>query len=202
MDLQGRKPSLGSILRIPKTLWTWWASRRQKLLARPYPFLVWDAIHRLDELLQPGQRVLEVAGGNSTLWLLERGVEVHTIEPEAEWIRAIETEVARRFPPDVQARWTHTHRTGKEAVRSIEALDEASLDMVIVDPQGQQIPRLEALLAAKSKLRPGGWLVLDNSDHPQQWEAVDVFGPPDHVVTGYGAMCLVVTQTAFWQWNA
>ena len=199
VDLQGRLPSGFSLLRVPKTVWTWWRSRQQPLMPKPYPFLVWDAIRYLDRLLMPGMRVLEVGGGNSTLWLLQRGVHVHTLEPDATWIRDLETEIAQRFSEAERARWTYTQATGLAAIDAIHALEARSLDVVIVDPKGQEIPRCDALMAAQPKLKVGGWLVLDNSDHPNNLAAVAALGKPHHVVTGFGAMCLVVTQTSFWR---
>lgn len=199
MDLQGRKPSWGSVLRIPKTVWTWWGTRRSRFLRRPVPFLAWDAIRYLEGCLQPGQQVLEVGGGNSTLWLLEHGVRVHTVEPHGEWIEALEKEIAARYGPEGSARWHGTQAAGSQAVEALRALEPASLDMVIVDPHSQEVPRVAALEALRDKVRSGGWLVLDNSDHPQNLAAQEFLGPPDHLISGYGAMCLVVTQTAFWR---
>jgi len=161
--------------------------------------LVWDAIQYLDRILLPQMQVMEVGGGNSTLWLLERGVAVHTIEPNSEWIAELRRQIEARFEPAVQARWQCTRAKGEEAIDLIRDLPAHSYDIVIVDPKGQEIPRFEALQAARPKLRENGRLVLDNSDHPNNLAAVDSLGKPHKVVTGYGAMCLVVTQTAFWQ---
>lgn len=199
VDLQGRRPSWYSVARIPLTLWTWFESRWRKLLARPYPYLAWDAVRYLDRIVTPGMHVLEVGGGNSTLWLLERGAHVHTIEPSAEWIAELRQAAFDRLGREAANRWTVVQATGNAAVEAIRQASGGPWDLVLVDPQGQTIPRIEALLAARPQLRPGGWLMLDNSDHPLQAGALEALGIPTKVVTGYGAMCLVVTQTAFWR---
>ncbi len=199
VDLMGNRPSVYSALRIPLSLWSWWGARRAKLLAQPYPFLVWDAIRYLERILTPGAQVLEVGAGNSTLWLLDRGAHVHSLEPNAEWIQALQAAADKRLGSEATERLQLIQATGSDAIDVINDIPEDALDLAIVDPKGQEIARFEALMAAKSKLKSGGWLVLDNSDHPNNLAAVEALGPPHKVVTGYGAMCLVVTQTAFWR---
>lgn len=44
------------------------------------PWLSWPAIVELVRFLGPGMRVLEYGGGGSTLFLLERGCAVRTVE--------------------------------------------------------------------------------------------------------------------------
>ncbi|MEZ6018995.1 MAG: hypothetical protein R3F17_02545 [Planctomycetota bacterium] len=199
VDLQGHRPSLASTLRLPRTLWTWWSARGGRLLRRPVPFLTWDAVHRLEQCVRPGSTVLEVAGGNSTLWLLERGARVFTLEPDAAWAERLRTAIETRLGPEALARWQVRVTTGERDLQPIREGGGAPWDVAIIDPSGWQIPRLPALYAARAHMAPGGTLVLDNSDHPLQWPASEVLGPPNQVFTGYGAMCLVVTQTSFWQ---
>ena len=55
---------------------------------------------------------------------------------------------------------------------------------------------VEALLP---KVRNGGTMCLDNSDHPNNWSAVQLLGADKRLrFTGYAPMCPVVTQTSFW----
>ena len=77
-DFEGNAPSMHSLLRLPRIVRTYLASRRKPILDEPVPFLVLDAIAFLDEILEPGMRVLEVGGGNSTLWFLAHGAHVTT----------------------------------------------------------------------------------------------------------------------------
>ena len=124
---------------------------------------------------------------------------MRTIEPNAEWLEALQASTKERFAEEVSARLRTVHATGTAGIEAIRELEDGHLDLAIIDPKGQEISRYDALMVAKKKLRQGGWLVLDNSDHPNNLAAVEALGTPHKVVTGYGAMCLVVTQTTFWR---
>jgi precorrin-6B methylase 2 len=71
---------------------------RARLTGRhsPEPWWVWEAAAFLEPRLRPSDRVLEVGGGNSTLWMGQRCAFVASIEESSEWREHIRREAERR----------------------------------------------------------------------------------------------------------
>ncbi|MCP3920737.1 MAG: hypothetical protein GY711_34860 [bacterium] len=199
-DFEGNAPSLHSLLRLPRILRTYLASRRRPILAHPVPFLVLDAVLFLDEILEPGMRVLEVGGGNSTLWFLERGAQVTTIEHSPEWAREIERYATDKLGAEAAARLDLHVCEGVDAIERIERLGSGTRNLALIDCKNAHTWRRDCVAAARPKLRSRGWMVLDNSDHPNNWSSVELMSDLERVrFTGFAPMCPVVTQTSFWQ---
>lgn len=195
-DCEGHRPSMYSLLRFPKAVWTFAQSKRSPILPRPVPFLSFDAIRHLAGIVQPGWRVLEVGGGNSTLWFLEQGCEVVTVEHSAEWADAMRGFVKER---DLGDRWSLVVAEGADALAAIGEQAEASFDLLLVDSMNAHTRRYDAMRAGRSKVREGGWLALDNSDFPINWCVVDELGAQERLrFSGYAPMSLAVCQTSFW----
>ncbi|QDV06054.1 Methyltransferase domain protein [Planctomycetes bacterium Poly30] len=198
-DMEGHRPALASLLRIPATVKTYFEAKRRTILKTPVPFLVYEAIEHMEPLIGPGKKVVELGGGNSTLWFLERGAEVTTIEHSEEWARQIRSEAATRLGDEAASRLTLHVAAGDEAIAFASSLPEASFDLALVDCMNAFTWRLDGVQTLAPKVRSGGTLCLDNSDHPNNWAAVSLLGR-DHRTrfTGYAPMCPVVTQTSFW----
>lgn len=198
-DMEGRRPSLASLMHIPATIKTYFEAKRRTILKKPLPFLVYEAIEHMESLIGPGTRVVELGGGNSTLWFLARGAEVTTIEHSEEWAREIASETARRLGAEAVSRLTLKVAAGEEAISFAASLQDASFDLVLVDCMNAYTWRIEGVEALAPKVRSGGTLCLDNSDHPNNWSAVSRLGRDKRKrFTGYAPMCPVVTQTSFW----
>lgn len=196
-DLQGRPPSWRSVLRLPHVLATYWAVRRKPLLTRPLPFLTYDAIRQLAQIVAPGTRVLELGSGNSTLWLLQRGAHVTSIEHDPTWASSVRAEAEQR---GFGARLALHCEDGSEALARIANAREAEFDLALIDCKNAFTSRYHAVELARAKVRSGGWLCLDNSDHPNNWAAAELMADrPRWTHSGYGPMCAVVTQTSLWQ---
>lgn len=199
-DLEGRAPSWSSALRLPRTVATYLRTRRHALLREPLPFLVWDTIAFLERELRPGARVLEVGAGNSTLWYLRQGALVTSFEHSPEWVERLQRHVEETLGAEVAQRLDLRLAEGDEAIAGIAALPDEHFDLVVVDSKNEHIERPAAVDAARSKLHAGGWMVLDDSDNPANWPAVERMADRERVrFTGYGPMCAVVCQTSLWQ---
>ena len=82
--------------------------------------------------------------------------------------------------------------------RSIEEYPEGYFDLVFVD--GELRP--SCIFHALSKIRPGGYLMLDNSDNPQNEEAISLLaGYRGTDFLGIGPFLLRLWQTSVWQIN-
>lgn len=145
--------------------------------------------------------MFEFGGGGSTLWLLDRGASVVCVESDPQW----HAELARTLGERVDLRLIPARASGSDAVPGAffddyvgavrECLD-SSLDLVIVDGRA----RVACGLAAMSKVKPGGMLLLDDSDRPryaplrealQSWQVADYRG----LKPGGGPVC----HTSVWQ---
>ncbi len=110
---------------------------------------------RIEGLLQPQFRVVEFGSGYSTLWLAGRVGQVLSIEHEPDWhaivaakatLMGLTTLTLELRPPEHYA--------------DCQGLADRSIDFCVVDGQ----VRARCVRNIWPKLKPGGWLYLDNSD--------------------------------------
>ena len=199
-DYEGNMPSWYSISRLPFVFKTYLMSRSTPIMRKPIPFLTMDAIKFMDTLIRPGVRVLEIGGGNSSLWFLERGVNLTTYEHDADWGQMIMNEVKSHKEFYHAERFNMQIMKGQEVLTSLKALKDQHFDIVLIDSMNEFTRRTECLDVAKSKVKTGGWMVLDNSDNPANWAADEMMkGKEMCRFTGYAPMSLFVCQTTFWK---
>jgi hypothetical protein len=190
-DYDGHRPSLYSCLRLPLILRTWYRRKKSPLIDPPLPMLVMDAIRFLDKEVTRGARVLELGGGNSTLWFLKKGAELTTLESSQEWADFIK---AKADHGNLKV----LDRNGVLAY--LHSLPDRIFDVVLVDCKSALINRNEAVGIVRNKVRTGGWLVLDNSDAPRFQAAKETMKDrPRLVFSGFTPMRFVVCQTSMWQ---
>ena len=198
-DMEGHRPPLSSLMRVPATVKTYFEAKRRSILKKPVPFLVYEAIEHLGTLVGPGSKVVELGGGNSTLWFLEQGAEVVTLEHSPEWAEQITSITRETLGEEAAARLTVHVAAGDEALEIARSFEDASFDLALVDCMNAFTWRKAGVEALLPKVRGGGTMCLDNSDHPNNWSAVNHLGASDRLrFTGFAPMCPVVTQTSFW----
>ena len=150
-----------------------------------YPWINAGAVRFLDRHLTPDMTGFEWGSGRSTAFLAHRVRHVVTVEHKAKWLRRVTTllrnqgltakATCRFIPPGTDpgrpeqrpAIWSrrgYRHRKPEFAAYADAILDfpEASLDVVLIDGRA----RVECAYNALSRVRPGGFLLLDNSE----WE--------------------------------
>jgi hypothetical protein len=134
------------------------------------------AIRYLEGELRPGQRVFEWGSGGSTAWFASKGAQVTSVEHNQEWVgkvksRGLHADI-RAIPGAVTGKIAEpylTHNLTDERRRffddyiaTIDEFPEDSLDVVLVDG----MCRAECFRRARPKVRPGGLLIIDDSDMP------------------------------------
>jgi hypothetical protein len=162
-----REPAL--IGQLPR--WARDAGIRKDPLLHRMPWWNYKAIAFVDRSLPANARVFEYGGGASTLWLRDRGATVTTIEDNASWLGAL-----REAVPDADLRYVAPTPGSSatpegpfdEYAHAIDTEPDCSFDLVIIDGQA----RRECLFAAEPKVKPGGMLLLDDS------QASDTEPPP------------------------
>ena len=120
------------------------------------PWIPASATHRIKQHLSPDARVLEIGAGMSTLWLAARCKALLSIEADQKWFDQLGAILASRQigNVDLQFRWRANEMC------DFSAMADGSLDLCFIDGG----PRLECIQAALTKLKPDGWLYVDNTD--------------------------------------
>jgi len=117
-----------------------------------------SVIDWLDSILQKQWNVLEAGSGGSTVFLAQRVAAVVSYEHDEEWYERVKAELESRSLHNVTMRlWAEYPKYG---------LDYAGpFDLALIDGRG----RVRSLFCASRCIRPGGWLVLDDSQ--RRWYA-------------------------------
>jgi predicted O-methyltransferase YrrM len=188
--------------------------------SRPIPWMPFAAIDWLRATLRREMSVFEWGSGSSTLFLAPRVGRIVSVEHDpswhtevAAWLRehAIENCEQLLVAPDPlpegspQEYRADAYTSADEAsrglsferyVRAIDGAADGSFDLVIVDGRA----RPSCVAHGMSKVRPGGHLVLDDSDRPDYAEAVErLSGWRRRDFVGMAPGHGVLRQTSAWQ---
>jgi len=172
------------------------------------PWITFEAAAWLKSRLNRSMRVFEWGSGGSTLFFAKRVREVISIEHDLEWFHQISAVLQ-----DSSVRNVHYHLhepvqpDGYELnpiytstdlrylsmdfsayARAIDRYEDTAFDLIFVDGRA----RVGCLHHAPPKLRPGGLLVLDNSERTEYdagrklldvWPKLEFVGPGPYGVT-------------------
>ena len=192
--------------------WRMYNSVRLSRALPAHPWMAFETKRRLDSLLQSDMCVFEYGSGASTLFFEKRVAKIVSIEHDPEWYERVRRKLRRpsrvdyRLVPAVNGdvRGCGTSVAGLEGmgferyVQSIRAFEDEFFDVVVVDGRS----RLACLAAAVPKVRPGGYLILDDTYRsrydgaadivPAEWSRETVSGPAPHSLD-----CLIKQTTLF-----
>jgi hypothetical protein len=121
------------------------------------PWLTQAAIEFLASWLRPSHQGLEWGSGRSTFWFARRINRLVSVEHDTNYYWKVSAELRRGGLSKVDYRYCPEEST---YVAVVERLPPLSLDFVLVDG----IARDRCALAALTRLKPGGLLILDNSN--------------------------------------
>lgn len=117
---------------------------------KPWPWLHPDATLYLNSLLNPEMELLEHGAGGSTLWLAERVRHVTSVESSIAWYDAVRA----RKPANATLLLSH------------DVVFISPVDLLFID--GEPIENRAKWLDAVPRLvKPGGYVILDNSNRPE-----------------------------------
>jgi hypothetical protein len=143
------------------------------------PWLPFELIDWLDHHLNGQMNVFEFGSGGSTIYMAERVKNLFTVEHSPAWYQTVASELKRRklmnvtyllrepepAGPNPLAEYWDNYRAeypNMSFERYVKAIDEHPdhfFDVVLVDGRARKF----CLEHSVSKLRPGGYLLLDNS---------------------------------------
>jgi hypothetical protein len=177
-------------------------------LADQRPWITFAAGTWLSGRLHPHMRIFEWGSGGSTFFLAKHVRWVTTVEHDPVWYGTITAALHAYnqanisytlIEPSVDPietrnpyyRSTDPRYQGMSFKRYIEAIDQypdGEFDFVLVDGRS----RVGCMFQALAKVRPGGWLLLDNSERDEYavgrdvvlgWRRRNFFGPGPYGVT-------------------
>lgn len=152
------------------------------------PWVTYPAISWLLRRLTPSMRGFEFGSGGSTLFFARRVEHITAAEHHNGWAQRVRDSAHREAldnvnvihtPPDrhapsrpvYQSRHYGHHGVSYESyARTIDAFDDHSLDFVFVDGRS----RVACVAHAAKKVRPGGYLILDNAERRRYQPAHDM----------------------------
>lgn len=171
----------------------WYAAWRRSLgsgrspVMDRVPWIVYGAEAYISGFLKPTSRVFEYGMGGSTLFFLDAGCTVISVEHDAAWGHKLSDLIQyngrwtnfvvppRAYSPHATAANTYSSMfPGYESsdfrnyVEVILSEPDESLDVVMIDGRA----RSAACALAAAKVIPGGRIVLDNAERPRYDKAV------------------------------
>jgi hypothetical protein len=179
-------------------------------LAEARPWMCFPAVERLDRLVTAESRVFEFGSGGSTIYFAQRAREVVSVEHDRSWHQRLVAELDRLRLTNVRCELVepavdpgfdrssianpsayvsdderYTGKTFGSYARAIDSYPNEYFDLVVVDGRA----RPSCILHARDKVRPGGVLLLDQSERryylsespalldPSQWCSVRYMAP-------------------------
>lgn len=129
------------------------------------PWLMPAVIEWLHDLLSHGgDVVLETGSGGSTVFFAHRCFRLVSYEHDAGWAINVNKEISR-----LELAQTIDYRFRPEYPKA-GLSDLPELDVALIDGRG----RVRSVIDALPRLKPGGWLILDDAGRERYREAVRV----------------------------
>jgi predicted O-methyltransferase YrrM len=139
----------------------WLRAKRGSTPERPW--IVPAAIGWLRRRVKSDWSVLELGAGRSTVWFANRAGRVLSFEDNDFWADQTRSRIAEVGLRNVELRALPVEKLP----RAVAELPEAAFDLVVVDfLESPDVTRIDALAPAMSRVKPGGYLLLDDSDRP------------------------------------
>lgn len=162
-----REPmGLSGWLRYPAA---WWRARRGSTPERPW--IVPAAIGWLRRRIRSDWAVLELGAGRSTAWFAQRAGRVLSFEDNAFWAEHTRERLREQRLENVDLRVGPI----EGLVAEVDRLADSSFDLVVVDfLEAPSVTRIDVLKPAMKTVKPGGYLLLDDSDRPGYSEAFEL----------------------------
>ena len=179
-------------VRLPQSL-----STRLRHTQPDAPWMVPAAVELLDQLIEPNWRVLEFGSGASTAWYAARAARVVSFEDDPRWHEVISARIKEAAPSQCELRHVPLH----EFVAAAAMFPASSFDLVVVDGNEQPgATRVDCAAVARSLIRPGGFLVLDDSDIREYQPAFEMLqGWPRQRFVGMKHRPLMAVETTIFR---
>lgn len=157
-------------------------TREGRFLKQKIPWLTFDAIGFLNTIPLQSKKVFEWGSGGSTLFWLKKGAYVVSVEHDPQWyekmkliltktenvdykliepeIRKIESNLIDPSDPEAYLSSNSKEHSFYKYASIIDQFENDYFDVILVDGRA----RPSCIMHAVKKIKPGGLLILDNSD--------------------------------------
>ena len=158
-------------------------------LENKIPWLTFLSVEWLEKNLNKNMMIFEWGSGGSTFFFSTRTKKVISIEHDKEWYKNVSEKITEHniqncdyFLVEPQSPDESNFNEYSDFIKKYE---DNYFDVAIVDGKA----RNECIIAAKSKIRPGGHIILDNSERKiyktgietlKGWARKDFYGPGPH----------------------
>ena len=147
----------------------WWRARTRRTPERPW--IVQASIGWLRRRMRSDWSVLELGSGRSTLWFARRAGQVISLEDNEYWYPRTKERLEEAELRNVDLRL----RAVEDFPLEVDSLPDAAFDLVVVDfLEAPTVTRIDSVKPAMKKVRPGGYLLLDDSDRPGYAKAFEL----------------------------
>jgi predicted O-methyltransferase YrrM len=147
----------------------WLRAKRGRTPERPW--IVPASIGWLRRRIRSDWSILELGSGRSTVWFARRAGRVISLEDNEFWHGRTRERIADAGLTNVDLRLKAIAGFPAE----VASLPDASFDLVVVDfLEAPALTRIDCIRPAREKVRPGGFLLLDDSDRPGYAEAFEL----------------------------
>jgi SAM-dependent methyltransferase len=172
--------------------------------------MTFGAIRELETLLGPGHRVLEYGSGASTLFFAQRVALTVSIEHDPAWYAAVRARCGDNVElllilPTSEAAGDYTStderfvdKSFRDYAAAADHYADGYFDVALIDGRA----RPSCFRHARSKVRPGGWIILDDSERESYREVVHAArfaGWIEHAHWGPNPYVPQFGQTTIWQ---
>lgn len=124
------------------------------------PWWPFPAVEAIKAILRPEWRVIEFGSGSSTLWLARRSREVVSIENDPKWYERVKGRLEKVGVKNVKLLLRDD-----ETYPCVDEFPDRYFDLAIVDGWNRKACVRNVL----EKIKPGGYLYLDNSDSDKDY---------------------------------
>jgi predicted O-methyltransferase YrrM len=153
-DERGNRIPLSGLFYLPHAL----ISYNLRLFFKyrpPVPWISYRARNFINRILRPDWTVLEFGSGMSTIWLAKRCGTLYSIEHHPKWHHTVQEILRARGVTNV-----NYALRDEDGYPDLSSFPEGSFDFVLIDG----IQRAACAQNVLDKIKPGGWVYLDNTD--------------------------------------
>ena len=157
----------------------------------PQPWYTYPALEYLKQLDFHDKVVFEYGCGQSTLFWAERAARVVSVEHDAAWYERVRPQLAQRCELILE----HDSDAYADTIRRFPG----GFDVIVIDGLVKGRTRLKCAATAVVALRPGGMIILDNSDWlPESSRCLRESGLIEVDMTGFAPINDYTCTTSFY----
>jgi len=121
-----------------------------------YPWIASGAIIALESIVGKQTKVLELGSGGSTIFWAKNCKSVKSYETNAEWFKDVKQKTRNLWNAEVILGSRHQTTNG------LKSEPNGGYDIVLVNSDPRHTKRLDLANIALSKIKIGGWLIINN----------------------------------------